>query len=276
VRCEVWGVLNATPDSFSDGGRFLDAEHAVAHALSMLADGADLIDVGGESSRPAGRTYGAGAPSVLPDEEVRRVVPVIERLVDRGARVSVDTVKGTVARRAIEAGASVVNDVSGGSDPELLRAVAEGGVDLVLMHNRGRGEISADNTAYRDVVAEVIEELEVRVRQAVRAGVSRERIWLDPGVGFAKTARQSVVVVSRMADFVATGHRIVVGTSKKSFIGETAPRPDGEIPPPDERVGGTAATVAASVLFGAHAVRVHDVATMRQAVLVSEAMRGAA
>jgi len=276
VRCQVWGVLNATPDSFSDGGRFLDPGRAVAHALTMLSDGADLIDVGGESSRPRGRTYGAGAEEVSTDEEIRRVLPIIERLVDHGARVSVDTVKGEVARRAIAAGAEIVNDVSGGADPDLLAAVAEGQRELVLMHNRGQGEISAPNTAYGDVVAEVIAELEVRVEAAVRAGVAKERIWIDPGIGFAKTAAQSVTLVSRTADFVATGHRVLVGTSRKSFIAQTAPGPDGGAPPPEARVGGTAATVAMAVLAGAHAVRVHDVATMRQAVLVSEAMRGAA
>jgi dihydropteroate synthase len=273
----VWGVLNATPDSFSDGGRFLDPERALLHASSMLADGADVIDVGGESSRPAGRTYGTGAAEVPAEEEIRRVVPLIERLVvDHRARVSVDTVKGEVARRALAAGAVIVNDVSGGEDPDLLEAAAEAGAELVLMHNRGRGEISAPNTAYLDVVADVVRELEAKASRAVRAGVPRERIWIDPGIGFAKTATQSVTLVAHTKELVATGYKVLVGTSRKSFIAETAPSPSGERPAPDARVGGTAATVTAAVMGGAHAVRVHDVATMRQAVLLGQAMRGAA
>jgi dihydropteroate synthase len=204
-------------------------------------------------------------------------VPLIERLVaEHGARVSVDTVKGEVARRALAAGAVIVNDVSAGEDPDLLAAAAEAGADLVLMHNRGRGEISAPNTAYLDVVADVVGELEAKASRAMSAGVPRERIWIDPGIGFAKTAAQSVTLVAHTKELVATGYKVLVGTSRKSFIAETAPTPSGEKPGPDARVGGTAATITAAVMAGAHAVRVHDVATMRQAVLLGQAMRGAA
>ncbi len=271
--CEVWGVLNVTPDSFSDGGRFLDAEGAVAHALTMLADGADRIDVGGESSRPAGKAYGAGAEQITEAEELRRVLPVVELLVkEHGARVSIDTVKGEVARACVAAGASVVNDVSGGRDPALLRAVAETDADLVLMHIRGDGAVDAENTAYGEVVGEVLRELEGRVEAAVDAGVDRSRIWLDPGVGFAKTAAQSAALLGGVREFVRTGHRVLVGASRKSFVARVAPAANGDAPGPGERLGGSIAALTAAVLGGAHAVRVHDVRESYQAVRVAEAI----
>lgn len=272
-RCRIWGILNVTPDSFSDGGRFADAGAAVTHARRMLDEGADVIDVGGESSRPAGRTYGEGARRIPEEEEAARVVPVVERLVgELGARVSVDTVKAEVARRALAAGASVVNDVSGGEDAELLSAVAEAGAELVLMHNRGRGEVTPDNTRYGDVVQDVVSEVMGRVSRAVEAGVDRRRIWIDPGIGFAKTATQSLELIARTAELVETGQPVLVGSSRKSFIAELAPHPGGKRPGPLDRLGGTAATVTVAVLAGARAVRVHDVAPMRQAVLLAEAM----
>lgn len=273
-RCQVWGILNVTPDSFSDGGRFAETGVAVAHARRMLAEGADVVDVGGESSRPPGRIYGEGARPVPADEEAARVVPVVERLVgELGARVSVDTVKGEVARRALAAGAAVINDVSGGDDPELLAAVAEAGAELVLVHNRGRGEVTPDNTRYDDVVCDVVSEVMGRVSRAVEAGVDRRRIWIDPGIGFAKTAAQSLELIARTAKLVETGQPVLVGSSRKSFIAELAPGPGGERPGPLDRWGGTAATVTVAVLAGARAVRVHDVAPMRQAVLLAEAVR---
>ncbi len=274
LHCQVWGVLNVTPDSFSDGGSWNAPEAAVSHAERMLAEGADVIDVGGESSRPAGRTYGAGASLVSAEEEAARVVPVVERLVrDLGARVSVDTVKGEVARRALDAGAAVINDVSGGEDPELLRAVAGGSADLVLMHNRRRGEVTEDNTCYEDLVGDVLSELLRAVARAAEAGVRPERIWIDPGLGFAKTAAQSLELLARTRELVETGHPVLVGSSRKSFLAEIAPSPGGERPGPRERLGGTAASVTVAVLGGARAVRVHDVAPMRQAVLLAEAVR---
>jgi len=269
-------VLNVTPDSFSDGGRFLDPAAALEHARAMLAEGADVIDVGGESSRPAGRTYGSGASRVSAEDEAARVVPVVERLVgELGARVSVDTVKGEVARRALGAGAAVVNDVSGGEDPDLLAAVAEAGAELVLMHNRGRGEVTEANTAYDDVVGDVLAELMPRVARAVESGVVRERVWIDPGIGFAKTGRQSLELLVRSAELVKSGHPVLVGSSRKAFIAEVAPDPSGEAPGPARRLGGTAATVVVAVMGGVRAVRVHDVGVMRQAARVAEALLAA-
>ena len=273
---QIWGVLNVTPDSFSDGGLHLDEGRAVARAEQMLAEGADVIDVGGESSRPAGRTYGEGAERVSAEEECRRVLPVVARLVrSLRARVSVDTVKGEVARRALEAGATIVNDVSGGEDPELLRAVADAGAELVLMHNRGRGEVTGENTRYGDVVADVVSELGRRITRAAEAGVARDRIWIDPGIGFAKTARQSVELIARAAELVDTGHPVLLGPSRKSFIAELAPDANGERPGPEARLPGTAAALAIGVLRGVQAVRVHDVAPMRQVVRIAEAAREA-
>ncbi|MFW5920714.1 MAG: dihydropteroate synthase [Polyangiales bacterium] len=268
-------MLNVTPDSFSDGGRFDDPEAALSHARRMIAEGADVIDVGGESSRPAGKTYGQGAAHVEAEQERARVVPVVERVAGGlGARVSIDTVKASVARAALAAGATIVNDVSCGRSEELLAAAAEGGADLVLMHNRGRGEVDENNTRYRDIVADVVGELREAVARAEAMGVERERVWVDPGIGFAKTSAQSATLLARTAELVATGHRVLVGPSRKSFIAELAPGPDGARPAPDERAGGTAAAIAVAVMGGAHAVRVHDVAVMRQAALVARALGG--
>ncbi len=271
--CAIWGVLNVTPDSFSDGGRFASTTEAVARGRALLAEGADVVDVGGESTRPAGQTYGSGYEAVPAAEERRRVVPVVRALTeDHGATVSVDTTKAEVAAAAIEAGASIVNDVLGGRSRELLSVVAGTNAELVLMHNRGRGEVASPNTDYADVVADVLRELMEAVARAVEAGVARERIWIDPGIGFAKTPEQSAALLASTGRFAATGHRVLVGASRKAMIAHFAPRPDGTSPPPGERLGGTAATVVAAVLGGASAVRVHDVAVMRQAALVAAAI----
>lgn len=273
MSCEVWGVLNVTPDSFSDGGAYFDPSTAVAHAEGLVAAGAHVIDVGGESSRPKGATYGKGAETVSSYEELRRVLPVIERLVALGLRVSIDTVKADVAREALKAGAQIVNDVSCASSIPLLEVVAEAGAELVIMHNRGKGERSGANVAYRDVVSDVCVELDAAVQRAVALGVPRRDIWIDPGIGFAKTARQSALLLARTSELVALGQRVLVGASRKSFIAELAPNVDGQAPEPDARLGGSAAAVTMAVLGGCHAVRVHDVAVMRQAVKVSLAMR---
>lgn len=267
-------MLNVTPDSFSDGGAYLGVDAALRQGARLLREGADVLDVGGESSRPPGKTYGAVA-GVSDTEECARVVPVIEGLRACGARISIDTVKAAVAERAIAAGAEIVNDVSCGRSEELLRATAQAGVELVLMHNRGRGERSAENTRYRDVVLDVRDELLAAVDRAVTAGVAAEKIWIDPGVGFAKTAAQSAALIARTDVFVATGLRVLVGPSRKSFIGELAPLATGELPSPQQRLGGTAASIAIAVLFGAHAIRVHDVLEMRQAVLLAAQLREA-
>lgn len=273
-ECEIWGVLNVTPDSFSDGGAFLDADSALHQGVRLLREGAIVLDVGGESSRPPGRTYGAVA-GVSETEELRRILPVIRALRACGARISVDTVKAKVAEGAVLAGAEIVNDVSCGRSEALLRVAAESGVELVLMHNRGRGERSSENTRYRDVVNEVRDELLGALDRAMTAGVARERIWLDPGIGFAKSAAQSATLLAWTDVLVATGQRVLVGASRKSFIGELAPLASGARPEPSQRAGGTAAALAVAVLRGAHAVRVHDVLEMRQAVLMATRLREA-
>lgn len=270
--CEVWGVLNVTPDSFSDGGRHADAARALEHASRMTADGADVIDVGGESSRPPGATYGAGAARVSIDEELRRVLPVVEALVDRSVRVSVDTVKPEVARAALEAGACIVNDVSCGASPALLEAVASRGAELVLMHTRGGGRVDASTTAYSDVVAEVLAELEQAIERAVEHGNDRSRIWIDPGIGFAKTPAQSVALLGNLDVFVRSGYRVLVGASRKSFIARTV-ADDGPGPGPAERLGGSLAAATAAALAGVAAVRVHDVLESVQAVRLALAIR---
>lgn len=258
----LMGVVNVTPDSFSDGGRFLAAEAAEAHALRLAAEGADLVDLGGESTRP-------GAPAVPAEEEIARVVPVIERLRARGfpIPISVDTSKGTVARAALAAGAALVNDVTGCSDPDLGRAAAEAGAPVVLMHIRGTPADMQSRAVYGDVAGEVARELEEALRRAEASGIPRERTILDPGIGFAKTAEQSVELLARVGELRALGRPILVGPSRKSFIG----RITGATV--DDRVPGTLAAVAACVLAGVEILRVHDVAPARQAARVAAAIR---
>jgi dihydropteroate synthase len=270
--CEIWGVLNVTPDSFSDGGSFVAVEAALQQGIRLLREGATVLDVGGESSRPSGSTYGEVA-SVSEAEELRRVLPVVEGLRAYCDRISVDTVKAAVAERALKAGAQIVNDVSCGRSEMLLRVVAEAGAELVLMHNRGRGERSVENTRYRDVARDVRDELMAALDRAVTAGVSAEKIWIDPGIGFAKTALQSATLLAQVDLLVATGQRVLVGPSRKSFIAELAPLASGAPPEPHQRSGGTAAALVVAILRGAHGVRVHDVLDMRQAVLVAAQLK---
>ncbi|HQR30352.1 MAG TPA: dihydropteroate synthase [Anaeromyxobacteraceae bacterium] len=258
----VVGVVNVTPDSFSDGGRFLDPEAAVDQALRLVSEGADLVDVGGESTRP-------GASEVGAREEIGRVVPVLERLA--AARlpvpVSVDTSKPEVARAALDAGAAMVNDVRGLADPELRRVVAEAGVPVVLMHMRGTPRDMRERAVYRDLLGEVRGELADAIARAEAAGVARERIVVDPGIGFAKTAEQSVELLARLPALASLGRPLYVGPSRKSFIGALTGAA------PEDRLAGTLAAVTASVLGGATFVRVHDVAAARQAVRVALALR---
>jgi dihydropteroate synthase len=271
-RCAIWGVLNVTPDSFSDGGEFFDAARAIDRGHALMAEGADVIDIGGESTRPPGATYGAGAEPVSADEELGRVLPVIEALVRAGARVSIDTIKPMVARAALAAGAEVVNDVSARASDEMLQVVADHGATIVRMHNRGRGEVAPEQTRYDDVVADVCRELLAEVDRAVAAGIPASQVWIDPGIGFAKTAEQSARLLAAMGTLAATGQPVLVGSSRKSFLAVLAPLPDGSRPSPADRLGATAATVAYAVRAGARAVRVHDVAVMRQVVQVTEAL----
>jgi len=273
-RCQIWAVLNITPDSFSDGGQFFEADAALARAEQLLAQGADVLDIGGASSRPAGQSYGSGAVNVSATEEIRRVVPVVERAVaELGARVSVDTTRAEVAAAALRVGASIINDVSMGSEPALLKAVAEADAELVLMHTRGDGSLTADNGVYADVVEDVARELVAAAQRAQAVGVQAQRIWLDPGVGFAKSPRQSVAVIAGVPRLLVEGYRVLVGPSRKSFIrGIESEAALPVLSTPAERVGGTAAAVTLSAALGAHAVRVHDVPVMLQAVLIAEAL----
>jgi dihydropteroate synthase len=261
----LMGVVNVTPDSFSDGGRFADPAAAADHASRLAQEGADLVDLGGESTRP-------GAPPVPAAEELRRVIPVIERLRAGGFAlpISVDTSKPEVARAALDAGADLVNDVQGLASPELAALVAARGVPAVLMHTRGTPADMASRAVYGDVVEEVAAELEQALARAERAGVRRERVVLDPGIGFAKTAEQSLALLAGLDRLRGLGCPLLVGPSRKSFIGKLTGADVAD------RLPGTLAAVAACVLAGAELVRVHDVAAARQAARVAAAIREAA
>ena len=248
----VMGVVNVTPDSFSDGGLFQGADDAVAHGLEMLAEGADLLDIGGESTRP-------GATRPLVSEELARVVPVITALSQRGALVSVDTMRSEVAEAALDAGATVVNDVSGGlADPAILRVVAERDAAYVAMHWRGHADTMQQRAAYADVVAEVAAELRARVDAAVAAGVAPDRIAVDPGLGFAKTADHNWELLRHLADLDALGLPILLGSSRKSFIGALLADADGNPRPVLDREDANVALTTLAGLLGVWAVRVHE------------------
>jgi dihydropteroate synthase len=262
----LMGVVNVTPDSFSDGGVYAERDAAVAGAERLLAEGADLVDLGGESTRP-------GAQEVPADEEIRRVVPVVAALRARGctAPISVDTRKAEVARAALDAGADLVNDVSALADPALAALVAERGAPVVLMHMRGTPADMVSRAVYGDVVGEVEQELAAALARAVALGVREERILLDPGLGFAKKAEHSLALLAALPRLRARlGRPLLVGPSRKSFIGAVA----GGIGAAD-RLPGTLAAVAACVLAGVEYVRVHDVAAARQAARVAAAIRDA-
>jgi dihydropteroate synthase len=258
----LMGVLNTTPDSFSDGGRFSDPDAAVDRALSLAAEGADLLDVGGESTRP-------GAPAVPAAEELRRVVPVVERLRRRGfpLPISVDTSKLEVARAALDAGADMVNDVRGLSAPGLAELVAERGVPAVVMHTRGTPAEMASLAVYEDVVGQVAAELSAALVRVEQAGVARAQVVLDPGIGFAKTTDQSLTLLARLDELRALGCPLLVGPSRKSFIGQVTGAPV------EDRLPGTLAAVTACVLAGVELLRVHDVGPARQAAQVAAAIR---
>jgi dihydropteroate synthase len=259
------GVLNVTPDSFSDGGRHATPEAALRRGLELFEAGADVVDVGGESTRPGATRVGAG-------EQTRRVAPVIEELRRRGpGLVSVDTTLAEVARAALDAGADLVNDVSGlRFDPELGGLVAGRGVPVVLMHLRGDFAGMHHEPRYADVLGEVAAELEAALGRALGCGIEREQVLLDPGVGFSKTAAHSLALLRGLGRLHALGRPLVVGPSRKSFIGSVTGKPAGE------RLYGTAAAVSAAVLAGAQVLRVHDVAEMAEVARVSEAIRDAA
>jgi dihydropteroate synthase len=258
---KLMGVVNVTPDSFSDGGRYLDADAAVRHGEELVRDGATILDVGGESTRP-------GAVEVEEAEELRRVEPVVQALAG-DATVSIDTSKLAVAEAALDAGASIVNDVTAFKhDPEMAGLCAERGVGVVLMHMPGNPRTMQDDPRYDDVVEDVKAFLAERMEFAVGEGISEERIWLDPGIGFGKTLEHNLELLRRLGELRELGRPLVVGTSRKSFIGKV----DGS--DVEDRIGGSIATSVLAVAEGADVLRVHDVAEMAQALAVTNAVLG--
>jgi dihydropteroate synthase len=254
------GIVNVTPDSFSDGGLFLDADAAVEHGRRLAAEGAAILDIGGESTRP-------GAAPVAEDEELRRVVPVIERLAGADARISIDTTKSAVARAALAAGATIVNDVSAlRFDPALAGVVAESGADCCLMHMLGEPRTMQVDPRYDEVVSDVKAFLEERLAFAVAEGIPEDRIWLDPGIGFGKTVEHNLELLRRLDELVALGRPVVIGTSRKSFLGKLA---GGRAE--DARLPGTIATNVLALERGATVFRVHDVAQNADALKVAAA-----
>jgi len=254
----LMGVVNATPDSFSDGGRFLRSADAIDQALRLLDEGAAWVDVGGESTRP-------GAAPVQADDEIDRVLPVIEGIVRArpDAIVSVDTSKAVVARRALDAGARVVNDVTALSDPDLGPLCARAGCDVVLMHSRGTPATMQQDTAYEDLVAEVETFLADRIARARRDGIAAERILVDPGLGFGKAPRDNPALIAAVPRFARLGHRVLIGASRKRFVGDLS-----GVPVAADRVHGSVGAALAAATRGAHVLRVHDVAATRQALAV--------
>ena len=258
------GIVNVTPDSFSDGGRFLAPERAIAHARELAADGADLLDVGGESTRP-------GARAVSAEEELARVAPVLAGLRDVDAAISIDTSKLAVAETALDVGAEVVNDVTAlRQEPALAGLCAERECIVVLMHMQGTPRTMQESPTYDDVVDDVKAFLAERIEFAVGEGVGEERIWVDPGIGFGKTVDHNLELLRRLGELRELGRPLVVGTSRKRFIGALTGR---EV---DDRLGGTIASNVLALRAGADVLRVHDVAETRQAALVAESILGAA
>lgn len=265
----VMGVVNVTPDSFSDGGAYPDPHDAVRAAQLMIEQGADVIDVGGESTRP-------GAPRVVASEELRRVLPVVAQLASAGVPVSVDTSRASVASAAVDAGALLVNDVSCGRNAELLHVVADRGVHYVLMHSRGSSTDMAAHAVYNDVVTDVVGELAARLDVVLAAGVAEDRVIIDPGIGFAKTPAHNWALLANLGAVASLGRPLLVGTSRKSFLGAAVSGP-GELPrPPDERDDATQATTALLADAGVWAVRVHAVRPAVDAVRVVRAWQQAA
>ena len=270
-RTLVMGILNVTPDSFSDGGQFLQRDHAVAHALQMLDEGADILDIGGESTRPGSKVLETGLSA---DEEMKRVLPVMEDVLRErpAAIISLDTYKAEVARAAVQAGAEIVNDVSALRwDPQMPAALAQLGCGVVLMHTRGRPEEWGTQPPSSDIMAEVKRELRHWSGAAMQTGIARDRLVIDPGFGFGKRFDENYPLLARFSELHELGFPLLSGTSRKSFIGRTLRRDDQD-PPPDQRLYGTLASVVASVLQGAHIVRVHDVRPAVEAVKVADAV----
>ncbi len=265
-RTLVMGVLNVTPDSFSDGGKFFDVERAIEQAVAMERAGADLLDIGGESTRP-------GAAGISAKEELARVLPVLQALRERlKIPVSIDTQESEVAEAALNAGAQIINDISGlKNDPRIAEVAARHGVPVILMHMRGQPRTMQEGGFARDVMKDVMRGLRKSVEAARKAGVAKTQIILDPGIGFGKSFAQNYEVLQKLPQLAKLGYPLLVGASRKGFLGATLVR-DGKPAPPEERIWGTAATVTASILNGAHIVRVHDVAEMVQVARVADSL----
>ena len=260
--CIVMGILNVTPDSFSDGGEFFDTRRAIEHGVEMAVNGAAVIDVGGESTRP-------GSESVSTEEQIRRVVPVIKELRRKiDIPISIDTYNNEVAEAALKAGAGMINDITALSDERMAILAAQNDVPVILMHMQGTPSTMQIEPKYKDVVGEVLAFLLDRAQRAERTGLSKDKIFIDPGIGFGKTLEHNLKLLSNVDKFVATGYRVLVGTSRKSFIGTITGRER-----PAERIFGTAATVALCAAAGVSIVRVHDVAEMLDVVRVMHAIR---
>lgn len=260
-RCAVMGVLNVTPDSFSDGGEFFDTQKAIEHGLKMAAGGAAIIDVGGESTQP-------GSASVSASEQIRRVVPVIEALAKKvGVPISIDAHNYEVAKAALEAGAAMINDITALSDQRIGELAAEKGVPVILMHIQGTPLTMQIEPRYKDVVGEVRQFLLERANQAEQFGIAESKIFIDPGIGFGKTIEHNLLILRNIDRFVDSGYRVCIGTSRKSFIGKITGKER-----PSERIFGTAATVALCAAAGVSIVRVHDVAEMVDVVRVTNAI----
>ncbi len=262
ARTHIMGILNVTPDSFSDGGRYVDADRATGRAREMAAQGADIIDIGGESTRP-------GARPLSEDEELARIIPVIRQLAhELLTPISVDTYKSAVAEKALAAGASIVNDISGlRFSPDMAKVAADHGAAVVIMHIKGTPRDMQEKPVYADVVSEVASYLEEGVEMALSAGMDREQILIDPGIGFGKTLEHNLTILERLGEFRAIGRPILLGTSRKKFIGTVLDAPEAE-----RRLEGTAATVALGIERGARVMRVHDVAQMVRVARMTDAI----
>lgn len=267
TRTHIMGVLNVTPDSFSDGGKYLNTEAAVEHAMTMIEEGADIIDVGGESTRPKGIAYGGGAEEVDADEELLRILPVITRLAKlTSVPISVDTYKSGVAKQALDAGAVIVNDISGLTfDTEMAAVVASKGASLILMHIKGTPKTMQDNPVYGSLFGEISDFLSARIETARKAGVTQ--IMVDPGIGFGKRVEHNLQLIKDIGRLQGLGCPIVLGASRKSFIGTILDVPI------DERLEGSLAAAVAAVLNGVHILRVHDVMETKRAVMVADAIK---
>ncbi len=261
-RTLIMGILNVTPDSFSDGGQFYDTSQAISHAYQLFEDGADVIDIGGESTRP-------GAEKVPEEEELRRVIPVIEEIAGNGGQtVSIDTVKYNVAAKALEAGASIINDVSGlQQDPRLAELAADSCAGLIIMHMRGTPKTMQSLVHYENLLGEIRDFFQRQTQLAINSSVKKEQIVLDPGIGFSKTAEHNLQILNRLSECRFDNYPLLLGVSRKSFIGKITGQPV------DNRLLGTAAAVAACLLNGANMIRVHDVGEMREVVGVIDAIR---